>query len=77
MPSWDTKDEINYIMQIGRAAGLLGAYTRLQLLENYFEAAIRREAWAGLDGARIIAVCIAQIERERGPDKVTLAPPPL
>jgi hypothetical protein len=67
MAHWDTNDEINYILHIGSASGLVGStHTRLELLEAYFTAALKRQVWAGIDSDRVLQVCIAQIERERG-----------
>lgn len=62
--TWTTNDELMYLQNIGRAAGLVSAIGRLELLKRYL-AAVRRNCWGGLDKKRVLAATKKAIKEAR------------
>lgn len=52
--TWTTNDELMYLQNIGRAAGIVAAIGRFELLNRYLAAALQRKHWDGLDKKRVI-----------------------
>lgn len=63
--TWTTNDELMYLQNIGRAAGLVSAIGRLELLKRYLAAAMQRNCWDGLDKKPVLAATKKAIKEAR------------
>ena len=62
--TWTTNDELMYLQNIGRAAGIVAALGRMELLHRYL-AAVRRNCWGGLDKKLALAATKNAIKESR------------